>query len=57
MEEHIKVIVRSRPLSSLELKSGECACVARANEGKEVQIRVSEREAQVGHSLTHSHTP
>eukprot|EP00603_Paraphysomonas_imperforata_P008060 CAMPEP_0114428580 /NCGR_PEP_ID=MMETSP0103-20121206/9009_1 /TAXON_ID=37642 ORGANISM="Paraphysomonas imperforata, Strain PA2" /NCGR_SAMPLE_ID=MMETSP0103 /ASSEMBLY_ACC=CAM_ASM_000201 /LENGTH=1182 /DNA_ID=CAMNT_0001597821 /DNA_START=245 /DNA_END=3793 /DNA_ORIENTATION=+ len=46
MEENIKVIVRSRPLNEREKKAGEESCVARANEGKEVQIRVNAREAQ-----------
>jgi hypothetical protein len=46
MEENIRVIVRSRPLNDKENKSGDESCVARANEGKEVQIRVNAREAQ-----------
>jgi hypothetical protein len=46
MEENIRVIVRSRPLNDKERKAGDESCVARAKEGKEVQIRVSAREAQ-----------
>ena len=46
VEENIRVVVRSRPLNDRERKSGDESCVARANEGKEVQIRVNAREAQ-----------
>lgn len=46
MEENIRVVVRSRPLNDKERKAGDESCVARANEGKEVQIRVNAREAQ-----------
>lgn len=46
MEENIRVIVRSRPLNAKERKAGDESCVARAMEGKEVQIRVNAREAQ-----------
>ena len=46
VEENIRVVVRSRPLNDKERKAGEDSCVARANEGREVQIRVNAREAQ-----------
>jgi len=45
--EHIRVVVRVRPLNKAEKAKGDEACVRASASGKEVQIKVGPLEAQV----------
>jgi hypothetical protein len=46
-EENVKVVVRVRPMQTMEKKNGDIPCVKASDDGKEVQVKVGPLDAQV----------
>lgn len=46
-EENVRVVVRIRPMQTMEKKNGDISCVKANADGKEVQVKVGPLDAQV----------